>query len=165
MASSVNKTFSVFRISKSKYINDKKGTGSFAYGGRWNPKGFRVLYTSESRSLAFCELLSGLNSPIFPPTLSIIEIEIPKKIKIHSISPASLSHNWHKPFSVECAEIGKKWLMEAKFVILKVPSAVVKNEFNYVINTDHTDCEKLKFKKPEKFFSDERIIKKLDGVE
>lgn len=161
MALSANNPFSVFRLAKSHYINDTTAKGSFKYGGRWNPKGYGVIYTSASKSLAFCEFLSHLNTSIFPPSLSVREIEIPRNIKIKEISVRRLPKNWTNPFSRECQEIGRQWLVEEKYGILKVPSVVIPDEFNYILNIRHDDFKKLVFHKSKKFLPDARIVKKI----
>lgn len=161
MASQASKFFSVYRISKTDYISDKKGTGSFKYGGRWNTKGYRVIYSSESQSLAFCEILSNLNTSIFPPHLSVIEIEIPARISIKPVSLNMLPENWRNPGAIECRNIGKEWLQDQKYCVLKVPSAVITGEFNYILNISHPEFKKLKFNKAKKFLPDERIVTKL----
>lgn len=158
MASPAKEFFSVYRIAKADYISDKAGAGSFKYGGRWNPKGYRVIYTSEFQSLAFCEILSNLNAAIFPPNLSVIEIEIPIPTSIKVIPLTALTKNWRKPFAKECRNIGSQWLKDQKYCVLKVPSAVIIGEFNFLLNISHPEFKKLKLKKAKNFLPDQRIV-------
>ena len=151
----------VFRIAKSQYIKDKSGEGSFKYGGRWVPEGYRVLYASESRALAFCECMANLGFSQRPSELALMEIEIPANIKVKTIQVKDLSKNWKKPSANECREIGKEWLMEGKFAILKVPSVIIQAEFNFVINVGHPDFKTIGFARSQNFFPDDRFLQGL----
>ena len=161
MASLVKKPFSIFRIAKKEYVSDKTGQGSFLYGGRWNPKGYRVIYTSESRSLALCELLANIGTTTQKPSLYLVEICVPKGVSISEVSKKELTPDWKKPFSSNCVTIGLYWLTTAETCILKVPSAVVEEEYNYVLNPLHPDFKKLAFHKQEKHSIDTRFFGNL----
>ncbi|MBM2839324.1 MAG: family phosphorylase, partial [Deltaproteobacteria bacterium] len=64
----------LFRIAKTKYINDLSGNGARVYGGRWNEKGVAVIYTSESRALAALEFLVHTPMALAPKDLSMLTI-------------------------------------------------------------------------------------------
>ena len=67
----------LYRIAKESYIRDLSGSGPRLYGGRWNPKGVSVIYTSENRALAVLELFVHMSRTIIPPNLSLATIEVP----------------------------------------------------------------------------------------
>lgn len=151
----------VFRVTKSQYIMDKKGEGSFRYGGRWVPEGYRVLHASDSRALAFCECMANLGFSPLPHKLALMQIHIPAAVKVKTVQMKELSRNWTQPSSIECRRIGEAWLIEGKFAVLKVPSAVIQQEFNYVMDITHPDFQKIKFARPKPFNLDTRILQTM----
>lgn len=158
---STAKYFSVYRISLINYISDKKGMGAFKFGGRWAPKGYHVIYTSSSRSLAFCEFMANNNIAYLPEDLSIVEIKIPIKLKFLTVEEKFLSKEWRESLSNECKKIGERWILKSKTCILKVPSVVISGEFNYLINPSYKSFNSIQFLKAKTFLPDERIISQL----
>lgn len=149
----------VFRLSKSAYANDLSGRGAEKAGGRWNSKGTAMVYTSESRALCTTEIAVHTPLGILPMDYVIIAIEIPNTIQITEIKHASLPADWKSlPHAHSTQEIGDTFVNEVKTAILKVPSAVVQGEFNYLINPSHKDFKKIKVKLVEPFDFDERLF-------
>jgi len=150
----------VFRIAKTKYIKDLTGVGSRAYGGRWNRKGVGLIYTSESRSLAALEFIVHVPASIAPKHLSIITFDIPPQVKPKKLDLAILPSNWREsPPPEELAFIGNDWALSRESLLLLVPSAIIENEFNVLINPSHPDLKLLRLSKPEPFVFDERLFK------
>lgn len=135
----------VYRISKNKYLNDLSGEGARLFGGRWNKKGFPMLYTSESLALSVLELLVHLDSQFVKGGFSYMELEIPEEIDIEIVNPAILNQNWrqHPPLSF-LQDYGTQWLRTQEALVLKVPSAVLPTSSNYLINPKHPDIDKIK---------------------
>ncbi|MFH1075810.1 MAG: RES family NAD+ phosphorylase [Pseudomonadota bacterium] len=149
----------VYRIAKTKHIRNLSGTGARIYGGRWNRKGIGILYTSESRALATVEYLVHVSLSIVPNDLSIASLEIPDPIVPKEVSTSDLPANWHDyPASVELAELGTKWVLANDSLLLRVPSAVIKHEFNIFINPSHSDMSHVIISDVEKFTLDERLV-------
>jgi RES domain-containing protein len=135
------------------------GEGARRYGGRWNCKGFAVVYTSGSISLAILEVLVHL------PTYDILEeyvyipVEFDKKFVL-ILDPHELPANWNRDPSPQAnKQIGDSWVKSRRSVILEVPSAIVPNEKNFLINPAQPDFSKLKIGEPKKFEFDSRFIK------
>ena len=150
----------VFRIAKTKYIKDLTGAGSRTYGGRWNRKGVGLIYASESRSLAALEFLVHVPASIAPKDLSIITLDIPPQVKPKKLDLAILPPNWRQnPPPEELASIGTDWALSGESLLLRVPSAIIENEFNVLINPSHPDLKLIKLSKPEPFVFDERLLK------
>lgn len=123
----------VYRISKTKYADDLKGTGSKLYGGRWNKVGTPCIYTAESRALAVLEYAVNVNIDFIPRALSICIFEIDEE-KIHSVDIAKLPGNWRdNPSPLSAKNFGTE-LFSKGFSILKVPSVVIPEESNYILN-------------------------------
>lgn len=149
----------VYRIAKKNRIKDLSGTGAKLTGGRWNPKGFPVLYCASTSSLAILEKLVHVDFDLLPDDLYIAELEIPEN-SIQQIKPKDLPKDWNKyPGPDKLKMLGKNWIMESKFLILQVPSAVNPNEVNYLINLLHQDSEKIQVKKIYPFEIDDRLMK------
>ena len=132
----------VFRIAKAGHINDLTGVGARIYGGRWNHKGTSVIYTSKNRSLATVEYLVHVPLSIVPTNLRIACLEIPNRITPKEISIPDLPPKWrYYPAPPESAELGTKWALANDSLLLRIPSAVVEDEYNILINPmHHTSC-------------------------
>ena len=150
----------VYRIAKTPRIRDLSGMGARLHGGRWNNKGIGLVYTSENRSLATVEYLVHVPISIIPENLSIASIEIPIMITQKDVLPGSLPRYWRDyPSPPQLAEIGTKWASSNETLLLRVPSAVVENEFNILINPQHVDMRCVSVSKVEKFTTDKRLLR------
>jgi len=124
-----------YRITRKKYANDLTGYGSQVTGGRWNSKGKSLLYTASSRSLALLEILVHLPSIDIAKDFATVEIDIPDDLLITKIDSSILPQNWNSYSTAELTKsIGDNWLENNLAVALRVPSTIVKDEFNYLIN-------------------------------
>jgi RES domain-containing protein len=104
-----------------------------------------MLYTSESRALAMAEVAVHLPFAIIPKHFVVVVIEIPDEITAQEINVINLDKNWDVlPFEKNTRKIGDQFLAEKKHLTLKVPSVVVKGDFNYLINPSHKHYNKVK---------------------
>lgn len=148
----------VYRLSKEKYKNDLSGKGAELAGGRWNSKGVPVLYTSESRALCSTEI--AVHSPlgIVPSDYWIMSIEFPDTVEISEIDPSTLPEDWDAaPHTNATQLIGDRFVGLGKTLVLKVPSAVVPGDFNYLINPAHSLFPLVKIIDSEIFEFDKRL--------
>lgn len=123
----------VYRISKTQYAHDLNGTGAKLFGGRWNHIDNPCIYTSASRSLAVLEYSVNINVDFIPRALSICIFEIDEN-SIKEIKPRQLPGDWQEipaPYSIK--DFGTKLLKKGTSII-KIPSIVIKDEFNYILN-------------------------------
>ncbi|MEE9438595.1 MAG: RES family NAD+ phosphorylase [Saprospiraceae bacterium] len=124
----------VYRISKAKYINDISGQGAKIYGGRWNRPGVSVLYTAQARSLAMLELLVHLNAyQALRHDFKFVKINIDES-KIHMIDQALTGLNIHGANNEKLWGITDFYFSDSNILGIKVPSAIIENEFNYLLN-------------------------------
>ncbi|MCK5509260.1 MAG: RES family NAD+ phosphorylase [Desulfobacterales bacterium] len=150
----------VFRIAKTRHIKDLTGTGAKIYGGRWNHKGTGAIYTSENRSLATVEYLVHVPLSIVPGDLSIACLEIPDRIIPKQISIANLPRNWRDyPTPPALAELGTKWVLSNDSLLLRIPSVVVENEFNVLINPMHSDIHYVTISFIKKYAFNKRLFR------
>lgn len=151
----------VYRIAKEKYIRDLSGAGARIYGGRWNKKGTGVIYTSESRALATVEFLVHLPLTSIPPHVKIAAFTISEPVPLKEIDRAHLPAGWKDyPAPPELAAIGTKWILDNEAILLRVPSVVIENEYNILINPSHPEMSKISISSIEDFILDDRLLKR-----
>jgi len=149
----------VFRLSRKKYSYDLSGKGAAVFGNRWNSKGIEMLYTAESRALAMAEVIVHLSLASLPDDYMMIEIEIPDSIGVAVLNPQDLDVNWNSnPPRLYTQAFGDKFIYSKNHSVFKVPSAVVKGDFNYLLNPNHQDITKIKIIEVSNFPFDERIF-------
>ena len=129
----------VYRISKKSYINDLSGNGAGMYGGRWNPIGINMVYTSASIALATLEYLVHNFHLLSTAEICLAKIEIGKPKPILKINNIDLPLGWNRQMQLQIAtqQIGKGFYLKGTDYVLKVPSAVVPGEFNLLLNPQH----------------------------
>jgi len=149
----------VYRLSREKYKDELSGYGASLNGQRWNSKGTEIVYTANNRALANSEVAVHISLGVLPKDYHMVEIEIPSSVKIFEIENSDLPSGWNyipcKPVS---QIVGDKFILENKYAVLKVPSAVVKGEFNFLLNPRHKDFKKIKITNTEPFPFDPRYF-------
>ena len=148
----------VFRIVKEAFA--KELTASSA-ANRWNKADQFVVYAGNSRSLSTLELFVHRNNiaPAFAYRMLIISIADEESL-ITQIKQTDLPENWRSINAYTALQqIGSDWYKSKKSLVLKVPSAVISQEYNYLINTKHPDfLEKAILVRTENYFGDERLV-------
>lgn len=148
----------VWRLSAAKYAASLfSGEGAKLYGGRWTPSGWPAVYCAESRSLAVVEILTGLDDidRLFEQAWVLASADIPEPC---IEKPARVPDNWRQyPHATDTQTFGAEWLQARRSAALRVPSAVVPGEFNYLINPAHPDFKRVKIGRPEPFSFDPRL--------
>ena len=150
----------VYRVSQRKRSKDLSGRGAFKVGGRWSNKGVHALYTAMNASLAAWEVfVHQITKEEWPSEYCLIAIQIPDRHKdILRVSIKTLPRNWDElPYSSAVQQLGKVWFDKNKLAVI-VPSAVMKGEFNVILNPLHTQFKSLvKITRVENFQFDERL--------
>lgn len=149
----------VFRLSRRKYARDLSGKGAALFRYRWNSKGVEIVYTAESRALAMAEVAVHLTLANLPDDYMMIEIEIPDTVAIEKIDVSALGSDWNTyPHTLETQLLGDDFARSLNACVLKVPSAVVKGDFNYLLNPIHPEIEKIRIIEASDFPFDQRIF-------
>ena len=147
----------VYRISWSKYADDLTGKGAWLNGGRWNHKLIACIYASESRALAVLEYTVNVKINEIPRALSLITLEIPDT-GILKLKEEELPGNWKDaPAPSSTKDFGTELLKALKFPILKIPSCIIPNEFNYILNPVHERSRYFKILEIRDFVYDVRL--------
>lgn len=140
---------------------DMSGAGAKATGGRWNAKGVPVLYTSESRSLACLETLVHTVSGALPLNRVLVRIDVPDDVWDAAMSFAPndpRNVGWDvEPAGMVTINAGTAWANGGKSALLAVPSIIVPEEMNVLINPAHADAAKIKATKVRKWTYDPRL--------
>ena len=146
----------VYRLSHSKYAFILRSSGA---ANRWNKLFQFVIYCSENISLCALELLAHTSGIRPAGEFKIMEIEISGKYTMNSIDTVQLPENWHQFQSYAFTQsMGSEWYESKSSLIMKVPSAIIQSEFNYIINTQHQDfIKKVKLIEIKDFFWDSRF--------
>ncbi len=143
--------------------NHAVNLSSSGNANRWNKRGQRVIYASSSRSLATLELIVHRNNviPIVEHRVMVISMTDNNKL-IKQIRINELPDNWQRLTAYSnLQDIGAKWYNSQETLVLKVPSAVILHEYNYVINTEHPGFSKeVKLLRIEDYFWDKRLFQK-----
>jgi RES domain-containing protein len=151
---------SVWRIVKQKHAkNAFDGEGARLYGGRWNSPGKPAIYTAESRALALAEILVHLGSSSVLSKYTVFRLDI-KESHVNHLDLSRLPKNWRAdPPPRRLQIIGDEWLASRKSAALRIPSAIVPGEFNYLLNPLHPDFSEFVIHSPERFPIDKRLVK------
>ncbi|MFA4870642.1 MAG: RES family NAD+ phosphorylase [Pedobacter sp.] len=145
----------VFRIGLAKYTDSLQASGRAA---RWNPNDIEMIYTAGSRSLACLENVVHRNQIGLNQSFKVMTIEIPDDLVILSIEQKKLQTDWTEFHNMPVTQkLGEDWIIAGKSAILKVPSAIINAEYNYLINPKHPDFKSIKLLKSEIFIFDKRI--------
>lgn len=145
----------VYRIKVTKYANNLIASGRAA---RWNSNDVEVIYTSSSQALSCLENVVHRSKLGLSTNFSVMQIEIPSSIEIAEINVKDLPKNWDSFEQMHLSQkMGDNWIRECKKALLKIPSSIIHDEFNFLINPNHLDFKKIKLVVVKPFSFDDRI--------
>jgi RES domain-containing protein len=148
----------VYRIAKARYgATIWSGDGAREFGGRWSSRGIAVAYAAQSRSLAALEQLVHLIKPrvLRGYVISSITFQSSHVLRIH---PADLPAGWNRPVApASLKRFGDSWAASAKYPVLAVPSAIIPEEWNYLVNPAHALFGRMARSPTEPFVYDARL--------
>lgn len=148
----------LYRISNCKHAKDYSGTGAKLFGGRWNSIGVPLHYMASSRALSALEVLVNKNLMSNSRDLCLTVFELPDNL-IKNIETKDLPENWKSyPGPAVLTKIGDEFVKHKEFLLLKVPSVLIEDEFNYLMNVNHPDSNKIKIVEVKPFMFDERLF-------
>lgn len=149
----------VWRISLGRHVKTAfNGEGARRYGGRWNSPGRPMVYTSASLALASLELLVHLSEQDLPEDLFAIPAEIPEALEVRLVEAGDLPKNWRStPAPAKCRAVGDAWLAAGASAVLSVPSALIPQERNLLLNPLHAEMGQVKIGKAQRFYFDPRL--------
>ncbi|MGB3004905.1 MAG: RES family NAD+ phosphorylase [Chitinophagaceae bacterium] len=149
----------LYRITQEKYSGDLSGNGAKLFGGRWNSEGFPALYTASSRSLALLETLAHTPAKMLGAKVyMLVTIYLPDSILAQEIEYKKLTTGWDAPdIRLFTQKTGDNFLINKKDLLLSVPSVLIPEENNFVINPQHPDIKKVKITNKRRIHFDKRV--------
>ena len=149
-----------WRICRRRYAFEAaSGEGARLVGGRWNSPGIRIVYASTSLALAAVETFVNIEPNLQPKDFVSIEGEIPDQVKIAQLDTAKLPSNWHATRDESLRRFGDEWIHAGQTAAVLVPSAVIRGEWNVLLNPAHADFRKITFNEPQLFEFDARMFR------
>jgi RES domain-containing protein len=150
-----------WRIFKPKHAASAfTGEGARLYGGRFNSKGIAVVYTSSSIALASLEMMVQLQASGLLSKYLLCEITFDRSLA-SVMDRKVLPRNWKRsPPPVEVQQVGDDWVADGESAVLQVPSAIVEEEANFLLNPHHPDFRRITIGKPHHFRFDPRLLKR-----
>jgi RES domain-containing protein len=148
----------VYRTLKAKYLDEPLATeGARLYGGRWNPKGYPLLYTTSSPALALIESLVHQPRVRYEklPALHLITLSVPENVRY--LASHELPDYWNEERYERTQWILKPWLDEPETLVMGVPSAAVPMSYNYLIHPHHGLFAEIQVIKTEEFPVERRL--------
>ncbi len=148
-----------WRICRARYAAEAAtGEGARLYGGRWNSRGIRVVYASDSLALAAVESFVNIEPNLVPTDLVSIAGVIPDTVIIETLATRRLPARWHESGNESLRTIGDEWIRSGRSAAFRVPSAAIQGEWNVLLNPVHAEFAKIQFHRPKPFEFDSRMF-------
>ena len=153
-------TLQAWRLVRAARADDAfTGEGARLYGGRWNPAGTRATYVSATRSLAALEVLVHQAERVPSGSFLFFEVRFPESL-VTKVSEKALPASWRTfPPQKATVEIGGAWIAAHASAVLEVPSILIPQESNFVLNFEHPRAAEIEIRKPQLFSFDPRYLK------
>lgn len=155
----------VYRTVKAKYVIEPLSTeGARLFGGRWNPKGYPLLYATSSPALALVESLVHQPRVKYEklPRLFLFTLEVPDDVTIYP--PKELPNHWNDESYERTQWILRDWLSNPTTLVAAVPSVVVPMSYNYLIHPAHPHFSGIQVIKQEAFPVERRLWQDEDNT-
>lgn len=146
-----------YRITKRRHVGIAfDGEGARIAGGRWNSPGTRVVYTAGTIALAALEMLVHLDRAAPLAAYVVFTCTFDDSLVA---DPGALPEEWSVlPTTADARRVGDVWSHGLASAILRVPSAVIAEEHNYLLNPLHRDFNKIDISEPRAFSFDPRLV-------
>lgn len=131
--------------------------GAQVTGGRWNPRGLPVVYAGTSIALVALEYFVHLSGDE-PSDLVLLELRVPDGASRESVTLSDLPDRWQDDVAIT-QERGRRWIESSRSLALQVPSAIVPEESNLVLNPAHPEWGQVDVRVVRPFHFDRRMYK------
>jgi RES domain-containing protein len=151
----------VWRLAGPEFAEQLDGEGSGLEGGRWNPAGLQALYTSEHLSMSVLEVYVHLPPQMRDvlPVLTAVQISVPDSAGMMRVTTERLTELLATPDPLAaCRAIGAAWIGRSVDLVLQVPSVIVPEETNFVLNPAHPHMGEVKIVSTRPFRFDPRLM-------
>jgi RES domain-containing protein len=149
-----------WRIVKKRFAERAfDGEGARLFGGRWNSPGVPVIYVSSTRALAVLEMAVHLDRAALLSSFVLVPCEFNERLMTQVTAP-QLPRQWRRnPPLPDLARVGDGWVRSAASAVLAVPSAIIPEEVNLLLNPAHPDFATISLGPPHDFEFDRRLIR------
>ncbi|HSC54670.1 MAG TPA: RES family NAD+ phosphorylase [Phnomibacter sp.] len=147
----------VYRICHQQFIGDTSGLGAKKYGGRWNPEGVACLYCSERLSLAVLEKLVHAQGKTDLVNLGTVSFGIPASTPLYTIDVKKMQPDWRNDIGYT-QWMGQQILANSSYAGFIVPSIIIEQEYNIVLNPLSELFGAIEISPVETFEIDKRLI-------
>jgi RES domain-containing protein len=146
---------SLWRISNYASLD---GEGGLRYAARWHTAGHRIVYFAESPAGALVEALVHLelDEQDWPRSYQLFQAEYPDKLKMETLEPRPAKGWQHKPALTR--RLGDEWLRSGRSPLARVPSAILPDTWNVLLNPDHDDASQVRVVRTMRAEYDPRLI-------
>ena len=146
----------LWRLSRHESLN---GEGGRRYGARWHSAGSPIVYLAESPPGALIEILVHLelDESELPPAYRLLRVTAPDKLRISQLRVPS-GDAWQSNLALT-RRIGDAWLKSQRSALARVPSAILPNTFNYLLNPLHPDAARITIAESKSAAIDPRLIR------
>jgi RES domain-containing protein len=136
------------------------GDGALRTSGRWHTRGRRVVYCAQNPAAALLEILVDFEIDIqdLPIRYRLLKIDAPDDVHIEQVTVDRLPADWPERTEVTSA-LGDGWLTKGSAVLLSVPSAIVPETFNVLLNPAHQDAKRIGIVQTGEHAIDPRLLK------
>jgi RES domain-containing protein len=139
--------------------NDMTGTGAKMSGGRWNSAGIPMVYSSANIALAALETLSYVRTAGLPFNRFLVRLDFPDDVWVQRTILDPLPGGWDAiPSGITGKRIGDSWIANATSAILVVPSVIITEEQNILVNPAHPASAKIVATTVKRFVYDPRFF-------
>lgn len=137
------------------------GQGALSASARWHYRGLPVVYLAETPAGALLEVLVHLELDFekLPKTYQMLKVEAPDKVASRMIKEAPVPSGWATNEQVT-RKIGTEWLAKRETALLRVPSAIVPETFNMLLNPLHPNAEQFRVLWHRRYPWDSRLLKR-----
>lgn len=148
----------LWRLYRAAYGPGLDGAGGTFADGRWHTRGMRVVYCGATPAIVVLEKLAHLDPDLLPDDLRLGCFEFGKTIHPIKVKVGSeLPENWTAQETVT-RNLGTRWLRENAACLLEVPSVLLPEESNYILNPQHPDAQHLHCVNERPFSFDARLL-------
>lgn len=155
-------TVSIWRIgveTPNYTASDLSGTGAQMTGGRWNSKGTPMLYCATNIALAILETVHYLRNLGLPYNRYLARVDVPEMVWDARRVLHPLPGGWDSiPAGLTSKKVGDAWISSKESALLMVPSVIVPDEYNVLVNPQHGDAALLVADTVKRWIYDPRLI-------
>jgi RES domain-containing protein len=151
----------VWRLARSEFANELDGEGSRLFGARWTSRGRNAVYAASYLSLAVLEVYVNIPQEVRDdlPILRAVRIFIPDDAHATQVSQEQLAGLMAAPDPIAASRrVGDNWLDRSETLLLEVPSVLVPEETNLVLNPAHPRMRDVKITSTRAFHFDPRLV-------